>query len=172
MERISDAMLREHKRLHDILERLEESLEYDNKNWKELFNKFKWSLKKHFFIEEKVIFEICNSNCGEKIPEIFNLMKEHGEIIYLMSKIDSELNVIVKAINFLPSTMAFPNKSRRRMVDISVLDYNLRKNLLEIKEKLIKHSNFEDNNFYPLLDEKLSEERKLEILSRVKEIVR
>ena len=41
---------------------------------------------------------------------------------------------IVKAINFLPSTIAFPNKSRRRMVDISVLDY-----ILKLRRKFYKY---------------------------------
>ncbi|MFA4952756.1 MAG: hemerythrin domain-containing protein [Candidatus Pacearchaeota archaeon] len=141
MEKISEAMLIEHQRLYNLLERLEKNLDGNDKNWKELFNEFKWNLEKHFFVEEKAIFDLCNSDCGERIPEIFDLMKEHGEIIYLMNEIDDEL------------------------------DDNLKKNLLEIKRMLIKHSNSEDESFYPLLDEELSEERKLEILSRIKEIV-
>ena len=141
MEEISGAMLSEHKRLHKLLGELEENLKPDNDHWKTLFNEFRWNLEKHFFVEEKAIFEICNSNCGEKIPEIFDLMKEHGEVIFLM------------------------NESEDESKDV------LEKNLLEIKKILIKHSNFEDENFYPLLDTKLSKERKSEILFRIKEIV-
>lgn len=142
MERISEAMLNEHKRLHAVLERLEKDTKYDSDYWRRLFNEFKWNLEKHFFVEEKAIFEMCNSDCGEKIPDIFDLMKEHGEIIFLINEIDDEF------------------------------EGDLKKRLLEIKKMLVKHSNFEDDNFYPLLDERLSEERKLEILSRIKEIVR
>jgi len=139
MEKISEAMLNEHKRLYILLERLEKNSEYGSDGWKELFNEFKWNLEKHFFVEEKVIFELCNSSCGDKIPEIFDLMKEHGEIINLINKIDS--------------------------------GNNIEENMLNMNKMLIKHSETEDDDFYPLLDEKLSEERKLEILSRVKEIV-
>ena len=142
MEKISEAMLNEHKRLHSILERLEKNLQYSSDAWKELFSEFKWNLEKHFFVEEKAIFKLCNSDCGEKIPEIFDLMKEHGEIIFLMNEIDNE-----------------PYD-------------NLLKNLLEIKKRLIKHSSFEEDNFYLMLDERLSEERRLEVLSRIKDIIR
>lgn len=140
MEKISEAMLGEHERLHQILKRLDNLQDY-GAEWKKLFNEFRWNLEKHFFVEEKAIFDVCNSDCGEKVSEIFDLMKEHGDIIFLMNEISDES------------------------------ENNPKPNLSEIKKILAKHSEFEDENFYPLLDEKLSEEKKYEILSRIKEIV-
>ena len=79
---------------------------------------------------------------GEEISDIFELMKEHGEIMKLMKDMEANLG-------------------NEEKIDISA-----------IKENLIKHRDFEDVVFYPKLDEILSLEQKQEIMERAREIIR
>ncbi len=39
-----------------------------------------------------------------------------------------------------------------------------------LKEKLLKHAEFENKVFYPAIDEKLSEEQKAEIVRKINEL--
>ena len=134
MESIKSLMDREHKILGEFLEQADKS--------RENFNKFKWNLEKHFFVEEKAIFIMNRDMNGEEISDIFELMKEHGEIMKLMKDMEANLG-------------------NEEKIDISA-----------IKENLIKHRDFEDVVFYPKLDEILSLEQKQEIMERAREIIR
>lgn len=138
---ISEAMYNEHVKLKNVFNRFENSVRELEPNM-DLFNEFKWNIEKHFLVEEKAIFELCNNACGDKISEIFDLMKEHGEILNLINDCEDNLDEGIS-------------------VEIDLL-----------KKMLTKHADFEDEVFYPLLDEKLNEERKQEILDRINEIVR
>jgi hemerythrin-like domain-containing protein len=142
MKKITEVMCEEHRRIEKILEEFEKLVHIDFGSSKDAFNKFKWNLEKHLFVEEKVIFEVCNSDCGEEVSEIFDLMQEHGEIIGLIKEIEKKL-----FMNFKP-------------------------NLSVMKELLEKHVYFEENRFYPMLDKELSTERKQEIFERAEEILR
>ena len=83
-EKISVLMLKEHERLDKELRDVENSSD-DIEN---LFNKFKWNLEKHFFIEEKAIFTMCNDMEGEIVSDIFDLIREHAEILNLVMEIE------------------------------------------------------------------------------------
>ena len=98
-------------------------------------------MKSIFFVEEKAIFQISDKVIGEEVSEIFDLMKEHGEILEILRTIEGEIEEGEKP------------------------------NITKLKFKLIKHAKFEDKMFYPKLDELLSEDQKKEIIKRVKEVV-
>ena len=93
-----------------------------------LFQEFKWNLEKHFFAEEKAIFAIMQSIEGADIESVFQLMEEHGQIMTAIKNEEQSIKIGSHS-------------------DISPL--------LEI---LKSHAKYEDNVFYPKLDEFLKEE--------------
>lgn len=141
MELIENLMLKEHKRLNKLIDELEEHLE-DYEKTKKNFSKFKWNLEKHFFVEEKVIFDSFGRIDGIETNNIFHLLEDHVKIMNIIRMLEKHLSEKIKP------------------------------NLEELKTKLIIHKDFEDEYFYPSLDEKLSLEQKKIISERIKEIIR
>lgn len=138
---VRNIMIQEHQRLNSMLDELEWSLSKNSTNIKELFNKFKANLEKHFYIEEKIIFDIAVNMKQEDVETNFDLMTEHGEIISELKKVENDLNM-------------------NNVLDIT-----------ELKDKLMKHTNFEDLFFYPRLQEKLSEQQTAFIIDKSREIL-
>ena len=139
---INFLMDEEHERLGFLLDKFEKTLEKDVEIAKKIFNHFKWSLEKHFFVEENAIFYVYESVIGEEVGVIFDLMKEHGEIIELIKKIEINLD-------------------KGNEINVQIL-----------REKLEAHSKFEDDIFYPRLDEELEAEKKQEIIEKINVLVR
>ncbi|MEM0465623.1 MAG: hemerythrin domain-containing protein [Candidatus Pacearchaeota archaeon] len=135
-------MLKDHAQIMKLLSMFERELTKNLDNSKNLFNKFKWNLNKHFFVEEKVIFSVYESVSEEDNIDILKLLKEHKDIYWLLNKTEDELDA-----NKIP--------------DIS-----------ELKKLLRSHANFEDKNFYPKLDEELDDKQKAIIFDRAEEIIR
>jgi hypothetical protein len=106
-----------------------------------LFEEFKWNLEKHFFTEEKAIFAIMQNIDGADIEGIFHLREEHEQLMNLMKKEEQSIKIGSHS-------------------DISPL-----------LELLKKHAEFEDEEFYPKLDDFLKEDQKKEIIKRIKSIV-
>lgn len=131
MTNITNLMLQEHKEINKILEDLEK-----NQN-KELLNRLKSSLERHFFIEEKIIFRIYSLNkTGE---DILDLIKEHKDILWIISKLEENLE---KKLNL---------------------------ELSDLKELLNSHIKFENEFFYPKLEQELDKETKNLIIDRCKD---
>jgi hemerythrin-like domain-containing protein len=138
---VQNLMKEEHKKIEDLLKELESNLE-NIKNAKDIFNKFKWTLEKHFFIEEKVIFQIYNSSFEKDIEDINKLIKEHKDILWEINQIEDNFNKSIKP------------------------------EIKNLKADLMAHASFEDQSFYPRLDEELSDENKRLILERCDETIR
>ena len=138
---ISELMAEEHKKINNTLEQFEQSEIKDYEESKKLFSIFKWNLDKHFFIEEKVIFHIYNISSEEEDFDIINLLKDHKDILWLISKMEESL------------------KS------------NLKPSVIELKKLLLAHSKIEDKTFYPRLDKELSVEEKALIIGRFDEVI-
>ncbi len=133
---LSTLMSEEHRKLFEILDKFEHNLKDIG-----LFNTFKWNLKKHFALEERAIFDIYNKIRGEEVAAIFDLMKEHGEILNLIKDVeDSVNNETIKSIE-------------------------------ELKSVLDRHHKFEDKEFYPKLDEDLNPEQKQEIREKIEAFI-
>jgi hemerythrin superfamily protein len=141
-ETISTIMMKEHSMLNAVLGSFERNLEINKERAKENFDKFKWNLEKHFFVEEKAIFDVSGNLESEEISDIFDLMQEHSKIMIELKDIEKNLN-------------------SGKTVDVTAF-----------KKNLLEHAKFEDEIFYPKLDEKLSLEKRKEIVSRAKEIIR
>jgi iron-sulfur cluster repair protein YtfE (RIC family) len=128
------------KRHHRIIEGLLNELkksEGTRDSKLQIFHKFKWELEKHFFIEEKAIFFYINTGDKESSEMKAQLMKEHDTILDDVEKTEIEL---------------------KNSADVDVI---------ELMAPLIKHRIFEDNVFYPKLDQELDESKKKKILDRI-----
>ncbi|MFA5855818.1 MAG: hemerythrin domain-containing protein [Candidatus Pacearchaeota archaeon] len=139
-ESITNIMDKEHKKIDLILKEFESIYSKDKITSKEIFSKFKWSLEKHFFLEEKAIF---NSNIldEEWISDISKVLDEHQEIINLLEKTEDALN------------------------------HNKNPELNKLKQLIHVHSVYEDEVFYPKMEEFLSEKQKENIINKTKEII-
>ncbi len=102
-----------------------------------LFYQFKWELEKHFFTEEKAIFFFINDDTKNSNEMKLKLMKEHDKILTNLKEIENNLK----------------NKK-----DLEILDF---------RELLVRHKKFEDETFYPTLDQDLDENKKKDIMNRL-----
>jgi hypothetical protein len=112
-------------------------LEGNDNDKLQLFNRFKWELEKHFFTEEKAIFFFID-NEHKNINEMkSHLLKEHDVIMNNIEEIDTNL---------------------RDRKDFDVVKF---------RELLEKHKRYEDENFYPTLDNELDDTKKKIIMDRI-----
>ena len=138
---IEKLMLQEHKRLNHLIDELEKHLDNYEKT-KTNFSVFKWNLEKHFFVEEKVIFDMFVNISGDETNHIFHLLGDHVKIMGTIRMLEKNLNKKIKP------------------------------DLEELKQRLTLHKEFEDEDFYPDLDKRLNPEQKKKISERIKEIIR
>ncbi len=142
-ESVESIMCMEHKRIISYITDFEIAFGLDKKEAKRRWRKLKWNIEKHFFVEEKAIFNFFNDVSGEEISEIFAIMDEHGKILALVKEIERNL----KNEDITPET-------------------------IKLKMLLSSHTNFEDSTIYPMLDSRLNDEQKREIINRAQEIIR
>ena len=135
-------MLEEHKRIHKFLEEFSRCQKGDLNKFREIFSRFIWNLEKHFFLEEKAIFNVFEITDGTDVSDIFDLIQEHGEILEETKRVKK------------------------------IMSKNCCPDMTELIEKLNKHMKFENNLFYPRLDDILNSQQKEEIIKRAEEIIR
>jgi len=133
---ICDIMLAEHKKIHKLLEKFKKDLD------KRVFFEFKWTLEKHFFVEEKVIFTVYAMSSPEESEDLFDVLKQHKDILWLLRMMEEDIE---KGAD--PRTRS-------------------------LSELLTKHSDFENDVLYPKLEKQLSKEQKQLIIDRAKEIIK
>jgi len=139
---LTDLMVVEHARIQEMLEEVNIASYEDKMRALETFNRFKLNIEKHFMIEEKAIVQMLNSISGIEVNDTFTLMEQHGRIIAMVRKVED---------------------------DISHGDYSKIQDLMTMLEE---HSDFENQTFYPHLDKKLSEDRKIEIIEKVNSMMK
>lgn len=141
---ILDRMVKDHGKIVKLLNDVEKVIdqEQDIVSTMKVFDKFDWTLEKHFFTEEKAIFtsyEPENVTTGyAMLPE---LIKEHNEIL-------NKLRVMRR------------NIKKRRPFDF-----------YDFKVMLMNHKKFEEKEVYPKLDQELDESEKKVIIERINEIL-
>ncbi|MDD5193217.1 MAG: hemerythrin domain-containing protein [Candidatus Nanoarchaeia archaeon] len=138
---LKKAMDKDHLIIHNLLNKFEKEISEDFEKSKNTFNRLRWILEKHFFVEEKIIFSVYLSIIDEENEYINKLLMEHEKIFRLLNEIEEDL-----------------------------LD-NKKSDISEIKLLLRAHSRFEDDFFYPKIDEEISEKEKLKILNRIEEVI-
>jgi hemerythrin-like domain-containing protein len=117
-----------------------EKVREDKTSMVNLFNSFKWDLDKHMFIEEQNFFPVANKNDKIEMTQLQNLMKDHSDLRKIISNFAEDVSDGIK-----PDVMIF-------------------------KELLLKHEEREIKSFYPLLDARLSLEKKKEIMENLKDV--
>jgi hypothetical protein len=134
---ISEIMMKHHYMIDKILKSFTSELKDDKAVNANIFNRFRWELEKHFFLEEKAIFQMKYSFCKDTQQMCARLKLEHDQMIEQLDEIDTVIKL---------------NKS---------LDFS------QLKEMIIEHKKFENQEFYPRLDRELSDDRKELIIERI-----
>jgi len=134
-------MARDHDKIIKLLNHFGKCIDFDKQTLKKAYDTFTWELEKHIFSEEKIIFISYKFEDYEKgYKMVPQFMKDH-DIIY------NKLKEMRKTIYFDESC-----------------DFQ------EFKDILLKHKNFEENSFYPVLDQELDETTKNILINRINEI--
>jgi len=140
---ILSRMLKDHSKIEELLDDLEEEVRKGYSNMKKSFSRFEWELEKHIFVEERAIFtEYFPKDVTEGYKMLPVVTKDHN---FILNKINNWRNDIL---------------NKRNITDIS-----------ELKDFLIKHREYEETELYPKLDQALDEEQKKHIIDRIEQIV-
>jgi len=134
-------MDKDHKKIKDVLMEFEKEENRNFEKSKETFMRFKWMTEKHFFIEEKAIFNFYITDSPEENENLMKVLKEHREILDLIERAEELL-------------------FNQKKLDIE-----------ELEHYFLAHASFEDEVFYPRLDELLDENKKQEMIKRIKDII-
>lgn len=141
--KILSLMIKDHCRIEELLNNLENSNKIDFESMSKSFYKFEWELEKHIFIEEKAIF---TSYRPDNVVEGFKMLP----------KLTNQHNFILNTINNWRNEI----RKKRNLNDI-----------YSFKEFLNKHKNYEEKEVYPKLDQALSEREKKHIIAKINEII-
>ena len=141
--KIKDLMVKDHRKIVDLLSDVEKNLNSDFKIMIGVLDKFNWELEKHIFTEEKAIFTSYNpEDVIEGYKMLPELTKQHNYIINTLNNWRDDIH------------------KKRILSDVS-----------SIKEFIIRHKDFEEQKVYPKLDEGLKEEEKKKIVAKINEIM-
>ncbi len=135
-------MVKDHRKIEQLLDNFEASIDKDYKTMAKAFNDFEWHLEKHIFVEEKAIY---TQYSPEDVASGYKM-----------------LPALTKQHNYIVNQLAIWRKDVRNKRNIT--DFN------NLKEFIIRHKNFEEKDVYPLLDQVLDEEQKTQILQKINEI--
>jgi len=140
---ILNLMIKDHKKINDLILKLDEKSKEDFESMKKAFRKFEWELEKHIFTEEKAIFTSYNpSNIVEGYKMLPELTKQHNYIVNTLNNWREDIK-------------------KNRMI----------KDVYSFKEFLDNHRNFEEEKVYPKLDQGLTEDEKRHIVAKINEII-
>lgn len=137
---ITDVMVGDHVLIEVLLVYFRDSLGKDAELTEKAFDKFRWELEKHIFVEEKVIFRFCKLVNEEMCKTVESLAKQH-EIFFEM-------------LNEMKNDIVIKNET-----DVS-----------KFKELLAIHRKSEEAVLYPKLDEQLNDSQKEMMIAQINEI--
>jgi iron-sulfur cluster repair protein YtfE (RIC family) len=137
---IADMMVRHHHNVENIITEFNEKREKGVEDLFDVFQRMKWELEKHFFLEENAIFNFYDAKSEEDSRIVSHILVEHEMMLKKLSEIEKKLK----------------NKEN---IDIS-----------EFRKKLIQHKELEDNVFYPRLDNQLDTKQKNKIIDKIKKL--
>jgi hemerythrin-like domain-containing protein len=140
---ILELMVKDHRKIEELIDKLEEESKDDFESMEKAFNKFEWELEKHIFTEEKAIF---TSYTPDDVIEGYKMLPE----------LTKQHNYIVNRLNNWREDI----RKKRMITDI-----------YSFKVFLDRHKNFEEEKVYPNLDQSLSEKEKKHIVAKINEIV-
>jgi hemerythrin superfamily protein len=134
-------MVKDHHRLMNYLKKVEDTLEDDHQKLKDAFDRFRWNVEKHFFVEERAIFTFFNPDKIHEGYHVFsNLSKQHTAILQKIDALEKKVQ-------------------QEASIDVH-----------EIKDLLMNHKKYEERQVYPTLDEEIAEGEKRFMVERIQEI--
>ncbi len=107
------------------------------------FEKLRWELEKHLFLEERAVFTFLRPEDNEDFAAIPELERDHDKILEMMDAIEKSLK----------------KKDRK----------NTTESVTELCNLLLNHKSFEDEKIYPKLDVELDDRQKKIITKRLNE---
>ena len=140
---ILELMVKDHRKIEELIDVLEEESKNDFESMEKAFNKFEWELEKHIFTEEKAIF---TSYIPDDVIEGYKMLPE----------LTKQHNYIVNRLNNWREDV----RKKRMITDI-----------YSFKVFLNRHKSFEEEKVYPNLDQSLPEKEKKHIIAKINEIV-
>ena len=139
---ISEVMIKDHANIVGLLNEVERHIDDNLDTTLKAFDTLQGELEKHIFTEEKAIFSYYNpENVTQGYKMIPTLISQHNELLNSLSVLRRD---IVKQVAF---------------------------DFTAFKEQLLDHKNFEEESFYPKLDQGLTDEQRTIIINHIKEIV-
>lgn len=141
-DNILTLMIAHHALLDVLFELFKSQLKNESPGLKDSLLEFKWETQKHFFVEERGIFDFLPMRTLGVFKTISQLKEEH-----------------ITMLNQLQKILDFEN-----FQDIPKGDLNSFHDLTESHRKL------EEEELYPKLDKDLSPDKKKEIISKINEI--
>ena len=142
MERVGPItflMIKHHEKINKILLDFEKVSDRDFSELKRTFEKFRKKVDLHFFIEELNIFPVSDSRNPREILRLKNLVKDHRDLRNVVREMENEIS-----------------EARKPKTNI-------------LRELLYAHEEREVDGFYPLLDERLPENAKKNIVREINE---
>jgi hemerythrin-like domain-containing protein len=136
-------MVKDHCKIDELIKNLDEKSKLNFEEMEKAFTKLEWELEKHIFTEEKAIF---TNYKPEDVSEGYKMLPE----------LTKQHNYIVNILNNWRADV----KKKKMLTDV----YSL-------KEFLKKHTEYEEQEVYPRLDEALSDEVKSHIVAKISEII-
>ena len=82
------SMIQEHELIETLLDNFERQHNKNPSAAKKIFRAFVWNLEKHIFLEEKIFYSVY-SVWNENIGDIFEVLRDHGDILLLVKKIQN-----------------------------------------------------------------------------------
>jgi hypothetical protein len=137
---ITIAILNQHKIIDKNLYDFENTSLDNIPNIKRLFEAFNHNISKHFLVEEENLFTVSDNTNHEEVRQLQNLMKDHKDLREIIKNVAEEVEM-------------------ERKPDTRIL-----------KELLSAHEAREINSFYPLLDQRISPEKKQEIIRSLEDV--
>jgi iron-sulfur cluster repair protein YtfE (RIC family) len=136
-------MVKNHRKIEDLLNNLEGKNNEDFNSMHNAFNKLEWELEKHIFTEEKAIFTSYNP---EDKTEGYKMLPE-----------------LTKQHNFILNKLNNWRKDIRNKRNIS--------DFYSFKVYLTRHKTYEEEKVYPILDQSITDDEKIKIAVKINEIV-
>lgn len=134
-------MLQHHAVVNKFLSNFEKIPEKDTQKMKGSFKIFKWNLEKHFFIEETNFFTVADKDNKTELSQLNNLLKDHKDLMAVMNNLNEDIDRGKKPVTLI------------------------------LRELLFAHERRETESFYPMLDKRLSEKEKKEIIKKASDII-
>jgi len=138
---LSKMMLKSHEMLDSLMDNFESSVRNNDALLVKVskFNNFKWALINHHSLEEKTIFFSSDFSDGLSV---------------MADKLVDDHKIILSLLDDLESTLS-NGDSLDKIINV-------------LKVLLEQHRNFEDSEFYPLLDDTLDDSQKELLIGRIK----